>query len=171
MARKSENNLVVGLDIGTSKIVAIVGEQHKDSSLEIVGIGSSPSRGLKRGVVVDIESTVQSIRRAIEEAELMAGCEIQSVYAGIAGSHIRSINSHGIVAIKDKEVTYQDVEKVLDAAKAVPIPADQKVLHVLPQEYVIDGQDGIRRPIGMSGAFRGQSAPDNRVGLCGTKYF
>ena len=151
MARKSENNLVVGLDIGTSKIVAIVGEQHKDGSLEIVGIGSSPSRGLKRGVVVDIESTVQSIRRAIEEAELMAGCEIQSVYAGIAGSHIRSINSHGIVAIKDKEVTYQDVEKVLDAAKAVPIPADQKVLHVLPQEYVIDGQDGIRRPIGMSG--------------------
>lgn len=151
MARKSENNLVVGLDIGTSKIVAIVGELHKDNSLEVVGIGSSPSRGLKRGVVVDIESTVQSIRRAIEEAELMAGCEIKSVYAGIAGSHIRSINSHGIVAIKDKEVTTQDVEKVLDAAKAVAIPADQKVLHVLPQEYVIDGQDGIRRPVGMSG--------------------
>lgn len=151
MARKSDNSLVVGLDIGTSKIVAIVGEMHKDNTIEVVGIGSSPSRGLKRGVVVDIESTVQSIRRAIEEAELMAGCEIKSVYAGIAGSHIRSINSHGIVAIKDREVTAQDVEKVLDAAKAVAIPADQKVLHVLPQEYVIDGQDGIRRPVGMSG--------------------
>jgi cell division protein FtsA len=151
MGKKTDNKLVVGLDIGTSKIVAIVGEQHKDNTLEVVGIGSSPSRGLKRGVVVDIESTVQSIRKAIEEAELMAGCEIQSVFAGIAGSHIRSINSHGIVAIKDKEVSANDVEKVLDAAKAVAIPADQRVLHVLPQEYVIDGQDGIRHPIGMSG--------------------
>ncbi len=151
MVRKSENRLQVGLDIGTSKVVAIVGEKHKDGSIEVVGIGSAPSRGLKRGVVVDIESTVQSIRRAIEEAELMAGCEIQSVYVGIAGSHIRSINSDGIVAIKDKEVSRSDVDKVLDAAKAVPIPNDQKVLHVLPQEYVIDGQDGIRHPIGMSG--------------------
>ena len=149
--KKQETKLQVGLDIGTSKVVAIVGELHPDSSIEVVGIGSSPSRGLKRGVVVDIESTVQSIKRAIEEAELMAGCEIQSVYVGIAGSHIRSINSDGIVAIKDKEVTKTDVEKVLDAAKAVPIPNDQKGLHVLPQEYVIDGQDGIRHPIGMSG--------------------
>jgi len=151
MVKKNEAELLVGLDIGTSKVVAIVGEQHKDGSIEVVGIGSAPSRGLKRGVVVDIESTVQSIRRAVEEAELMAGCEIQSVFAGIAGSHIRSINSHGIVAIKDKEVTRADVEKVLDAARAVPIPADQRVLHVLPQEYVIDGQDGIRHPVGMSG--------------------
>ena len=151
MVKKSENKLQVGLDIGTSKIVAVVGELHKDGSIEVVGIGSAPSRGLKRGVVVDIESTVQSIKRAIEEAELMAGCEIQSVYVGIAGSHIRSINSDGIVAIKDREVTRSDVDKVLDAAKAVAIPNDQKVLHVLPQEYVIDGQDGIRHPIGMSG--------------------
>ena len=151
MVKKSENKLQVGLDIGTSKIVAIVSELHKDGSIEVVGIGSAPSRGLKRGVVVDIESTVQSIKRAIEEAELMAGCEIQSVYVGIAGSHIRSINSDGIVAIKDREVTRSDVDKVLDAAKAVAIPNDQKVLHVLPQEYVIDGQDGIRHPIGMSG--------------------
>lgn len=151
MAKRNETKLQVGLDIGTSKVVAIVGEQHIDGSLEIVGIGSAPSRGLKRGVVVDIESTVQSIKRAIEEAELMAGCEIQSVYVGIAGSHIRSINSDGIVAIKDREVSRQDVEKVLDAARAVAIPNDQKVLHVLPQEYVIDGQDGIRHPVGMSG--------------------
>jgi cell division protein FtsA len=151
MAKRHETKLQVGLDIGTSKVVAIVGELHADGSIEVVGIGSSPSRGLKRGVVVDIESTVHSIKRAIEEAELMAGCEIQSVYVGIAGSHIRSINSDGIVAIKDKEVSRNDVEKVLDAAKAVPIPNDQKVLHVLPQEYVIDGQDGIRHPIGMSG--------------------
>jgi cell division protein FtsA len=151
MAKRHETKLQVGLDIGTSKVVAIVGELHPDGSIEVVGIGSSPSRGLKRGVVVDIESTVHSIKRAIEEAELMAGCEIQSVYVGIAGSHIRSINSDGIVAIKDKEVSRTDVEKVLDAAKAVPIPNDQKVLHVLPQEYVIDGQDGIRHPIGMSG--------------------
>lgn len=119
MAKKHETKLQVGLDIGTSKVVAIVGEHHADGSIEVVGIGSSPSRGLKRGVVVDIESTVQSIKRAIEEAELMAGCEIQSVYVGIAGSHIRSINSDGIVAIKDKEVSKIDVEKVLDAAKAV----------------------------------------------------
>jgi cell division protein FtsA len=149
--KKSDSQLQVGLDIGTSKVVAIVGEVHNDGSMEVVGIGSSPSRGLKRGVVVDIESTVQSIKRAIEEAELMAGCEIQSVFVGIAGSHIRSINSDGIVAIKDKEVSKMDVEKVLDAARAVAIPNDQKVLHVLPQEYVIDGQDGIRHPVGMSG--------------------
>ncbi|KAA3640504.1 MAG: cell division protein FtsA [Proteobacteria bacterium] len=149
--KKSDSRLQVGLDIGTSKVVAIVGEMHGDGSMEVVGIGSSPSRGLKRGVVVDIESTVQSIKRAIEEAELMAGCEIQSVFVGISGSHIRSINSDGIVAIKDKEVSKTDVEKVLDAARAVAIPNDQKVLHVLPQEYVIDGQDGIRHPVGMSG--------------------
>jgi cell division protein FtsA len=151
MAKRSDRNLLVGLDIGTSKVVAIVGEIKADGTLEIIGIGSHPSRGLKKGVVVNIESTVQSIQRAVEEAELMAGCEIHSVYAGIAGSHVRSLNSHGIVAIKDKEVVQGDVERVIDAAKAVAIPADQKILHVLPQEYIIDSQEGIRDPIGMSG--------------------
>ena len=151
MAKRSDRNLVVGLDIGTSKVVAIVGELKVDGQLEIIGIGSHPSRGLKKGVVVNIESTVQSIQRAVEEAELMAGCEIHSVYAGIAGSHVRSLNSHGIVAIKDKEVVQGDVERVIDAAKAVAIPADQKILHVLPQEFIIDSQEGIRDPIGMSG--------------------
>jgi cell division protein FtsA len=151
MAKRSDRNLLVGLDIGTSKVVAIVGEIKSDGQLEIIGIGSHPSRGLKKGVVVNIESTVQSIQRAVEEAELMAGCEIHSVYAGIAGSHVRSLNSHGIVAIKDKEVVQGDVERVIDAAKAVAIPADQKILHVLPQEYIIDSQEGIRDPIGMSG--------------------
>jgi cell division protein FtsA len=151
MAKRSDRNLLVGLDIGTSKVVAIVGEIKTDGALEIIGVGSHPSRGLKKGVVVNIESTVQSIQRAVEEAELMAGCEIHSVYAGIAGSHVRSLNSHGIVAIKDKEVVQGDVERVIDAAKAVAIPADQKILHVLPQEYIIDTQEGIRDPIGMSG--------------------
>ena len=151
MAKRSDRNLIVGLDIGTSKVVAIVGEIKADGALEIIGIGSHPSRGLKKGVVVNIESTVQSIQRAVEEAELMANCEIRSVYAGIAGSHVRSLNSHGIVAIKDKEVGPGDVERVIDAAKAVAIPADQKILHVLPQEYIIDSQEGIRDPVGMSG--------------------
>ncbi|MBI4694603.1 MAG: cell division protein FtsA [Gammaproteobacteria bacterium] len=151
MVRKQEKNLIVGLDIGTSKVVAIVGEVTPEGTIEVVGIGSHPSRGLKKGVVVNIESTVQSIQRAIEEAELMAGCEIHSVYAGIAGSHIRSLNSHGIVAIRDNEVTANDVERVIDAARAVAIPADQKILHILPQEFIIDGQEGIREPIGMSG--------------------
>ncbi len=151
MTKRSEKNLIIGLDIGTSKVVAIVGEVRSDGGIEIIGIGSHPSRGLKKGVVVNIESTVQSIQRAVEEAELMAGCEIHSVYAGIAGSHIRSLNSHGIVAIKDKEVTQGDVERVIDAARAVAIPADQKILHILPHEFIIDEQEGIRDPIGMSG--------------------
>jgi len=151
MSRKTEKNLIVGLDIGTSKIVAIVGEITEDSTIEIIGIGSHVSRGLKKGVVVNIESTVQSIQRAVEEAELMAGCQINSVYTGIAGSHIRSMNSHGIVAIKDKEVTPNDVDRVIDAARAVAIPADQRVLHVLPQEFIIDNQEGIKEPVGMSG--------------------
>jgi len=141
----------VGLDIGTSKVVALVGELAADGSIEVIGLGSQPSRGLKKGVVVNIESTVQSIQRAVEEAELMAGCEINAVYAGIAGSHVRSLNSHGVVAIRDREVTHGDVEQVIDAAKAVAIPADQRILHVLPQEFIIDGQEGIRDPIGMSG--------------------
>mgnify|MGYP001324860822 CR=1 FL=1 len=151
MARREDRKLLVGLDIGTSKVVAVVGELSPENVLEVIGIGSNPSRGLKRGVVVNIESTVQSIQRAIEEAELMAGCEINTVYAGIAGSHIRSLNSHGIVAIRDKEVSSSDVDRVIDAARAVAIPSDQKVLHVLPQEFLIDSQEGIREPIGMSG--------------------
>jgi len=150
-SRKSEKSLVVGLDVGTSKIVAIVGESQPDGSVEVIGLGSHPSSGLRRGVVVDMASTEQAIQRAVEEAELMAGCEIHSVYAGISGSHIRSLNSDGTVAIKDKEVSEGDVDRVLDAARAVPVAADQKILHVLPQEYVIDNQDGIRQPIGMSG--------------------
>lgn len=151
MSRKDEKDLIVGLDIGTSKVVAIVCEVTDDRQIEIIGIGSHPSRGLKKGVVVNIESTVQSIQRAIEEAELMAGCEIHSVNAGIAGSHIRSLNSHGIVAIRDDEVTNSDVERVIDAARAVAIPADQKILHILPQEFIIDQQEGIKEPVGMSG--------------------
>jgi cell division protein FtsA len=151
MAKKHERNLIVGLDIGTSKVVAIVGELGPDGTIEVVGLGSHPSRGLKKGVVVNIDSTVQSIQRAVEEAELMAGCEIHSVFAGIAGSHVRSLNSHGIVAIREKEVTAGDVERVIDAARAVAIPADQKILHILPQEFIIDAQEGIREPVGMSG--------------------
>ena len=149
--KKNERNLVVGLDIGTSKVCAIVGEVSIDGGIEIIGVGFHPSRGLKKGVVVNIESTVQSIQRAVEEAELMAGCQIHSVFAGIAGSHIRSLNSHGIVAIRDKEVSSSDVERVIDAARAVAIPADQKILHILPQEFIIDNQEGIREPVGMSG--------------------
>src|ERR1044071_8106841 len=150
MLKKNVRNLIVGLDIGTSKVVAIVGEMTYEGRIEVIGLGSHPSRGLKR-VVVTIESTVQSSRRAVEEAELMAGCEIHSLYAGIAGSHVRSLNSHGIVAIRNKEVTSEDVERVIDAARAVAIPADQKILHILPQEFLIDSQEGIREPIGMSG--------------------
>ncbi|MBI1732202.1 MAG: cell division protein FtsA [Gammaproteobacteria bacterium] len=151
MVRRTDKNLIVGLDIGTSKVVAIVGEIGPDGQIEIIGLGSSRSRGLKKGVVVNIDSTVQSSQRAVEEAELMAGCEIHSVFAGIAGSHIRALNSHGIVAIRDAEVSVGDVDRVIDAARAVAIPADQKILHILPQEFVIDSQEGVKEPIGMSG--------------------
>lgn len=151
MASTNDNKMIVGLDIGTSKVVAIVGAITPEGRLEVVGIGSSRSSGLKKGVVVNIESTVQSIQRAVEEAELMAGCQIHSVYAGIAGSHIRSLNSHGIVAIRDREVFAQDLERVIDAAQAVAIPADQKILHILPQEFLIDEQEGVKEPLGMSG--------------------
>ncbi|MEK9749166.1 MAG: cell division protein FtsA [Pseudomonadales bacterium] len=151
MNQNVAGRMVVGLDIGTSKIVAIVGEMSPEGRLEIIGIGSHASRGLKKGVVVNIDSTVQSIQRAIEEAELMAGCQIQSVYAGIAGSHIRSMSSHGIVAIRDREVFQPDIDRVIDAAQAVAIPADQKILHILPQEFLIDNQEGIKEPLGMSG--------------------
>ncbi len=151
MARRDDEKLIVGLDIGTSKVLAIVGETCPTGEIEIIGAGHHPSRGMKKGVVVNIESTVQSIQRAIEEAELMAGCQIRSVYAGIAGSHINSFNSHGIVAIKDKEVAGGDVGRVIEAARALAIPTDQKILHILPQEYVIDNQDGVREPQGMCG--------------------
>lgn len=151
MSSDETENMIVGLDIGTSKVVAIVGKRKMDGTIEVVGIGSHPSRGLKRGVVVNIETTVQAIQRAVEEAELMAGCRIHSVYAGIAGSHIKSLNSHGIVAIRDREVTQADIDRVIDAAQAVAIPADQKILHILPQEFVIDSQEGIKEPMGMSG--------------------
>lgn len=151
MAKKIEKNIITGLDIGTSKVVALIGDVKSDGAIEIIGIGRHPSRGLKKGVVVDIEATVNSIQRAVQEAELMAGCEVRTVYTGIAGSHIRSLNSHGIVAIKDLEVSQADVERVLDAAKAVAIPADQKILHILPQEFIIDNQGSIREPVGMAG--------------------
>jgi cell division protein FtsA len=151
MSNASQNRMIVGLDIGTSKVVAIVGEINPEGRLEIIGLGSHASKGLKKGVVVNIDSTVQSIQRAIEEAELMAGCQIQSVYAGIAGNHIRSMGSHGIVAIRDREVFQPDIDRVIDAAQAVAIPADQKILHILPQEFIIDSQEGVKEPLGMSG--------------------
>ena len=144
------DNLIVGLDIGTTKICAIVGSVS-DDGIEIVGIGSSPSTGLRKGVVINIESTVASIKKAIVEAELMAGCEIKSVYAGIAGGHIKGINSQGVIAIKNREVSQDDVKRVIDAAKAIAIPMDREVIHILPQEFIIDEQDGIREPLGMSG--------------------
>lgn len=151
MAKQTERSVIVGLDIGTSKVAAIVGETNENGEVEVIGIGSTPSRGLKKGVVINLESTVNSIKRAVEEAELMAGCEITSVYAGIAGSHIKSLNSHGIVAIRDKEVSQYDIDRVIDSARAVAIPADQKIIHILPQEFIIDLQAGIKEPIGMSG--------------------
>ncbi len=148
MAKKT--NVVVGLDVGTHKVCAVVGEQT-DQGPEVVGVGIHPSRGLRKGVVINIEATMESIKKAVEEAELMAGCEINTVFAGIAGSHIEGFNSQGVVAVKNKEVTDDDVERVIDAAKAVPISLDREVLHVLPQEFAIDGQRGIQEPRGMSG--------------------
>jgi cell division protein FtsA len=149
MAKREE--LIVGLDIGTTKIAAIVGEITDEGRLDVIGIGTHPSRGLKKGVVVNIDSTVASIKRAVEEAEHVAGVEITSVYAGIAGGHIHGQNSHGIVAVKDKEVREADMARVIDAAKAVAIPLDREIIHVLPQEYIIDDQDGIKDPLGMAG--------------------
>lgn len=142
--------LIVGLDIGTTKMCAVVGELHPDG-IEIVGIGSHPSEGLRKGVVVNIEKTVDSIKEAIQEAETMAGCEITSVYAGIAGGHIKGFNSHGVIALKDREVTKKDIERVIEAASAVAIPMDREVIHVLTQEFIVDDQDGITDPLGMSG--------------------
>ncbi len=148
MAKRDDK--VIGLDIGTTKICAIVG-QVTDDGIDVIGIGSHPSRGLRKGVVINIESTVESIKKAVEEAELMAGCEINSVYTGISGGHIRGINSHGIVAVKNREVGQADVDRVIDAAQAVAIPLDREVIHVIPQEYRIDDQDSIKDPVGMSG--------------------
>ncbi|MBI5561839.1 MAG: cell division protein FtsA [Deltaproteobacteria bacterium] len=143
-------NIVVGLDIGTTKICTIVGEKTKDG-IEIIGIGTHPSKGLRKGVVVNIESTVESIKRAVEEAELMAGCEINRVYCGIAGGHIRAFNSHGVIAVKNREITQADVDRVIEAAQAIVIPPDREVIHVIPQEYIVDGQEGIQEPVGMVG--------------------
>lgn len=148
---KEHNNLIVGLDIGTSKIVAIVAELMPENKLNIIGLGTQASRGLKKGVVVNIEATMASIQRVLEEAELMADCQIKRVYTGIAGSHIRSLNSSGMVAIKEKEVTQADIDRVVETAKAVAIPNDQQVLHILPQEFIVDGQEDVREPLGMSG--------------------
>lgn len=151
MTGSADKQMIVGLDIGTSKIVAIVAEIDEAGDIEVIALGSHPSKGLKKGVVVNIDATVDAIQRAVEQAERMAGVEIRSVFAGIAGSHIKSLNSHGIVAIRSSEVEPEDVERVVDAAKAVAIPADQRILHVLPQEFIIDNQDGIHQPIGMAG--------------------
>jgi len=148
---RDNKKLIVGLDVGTSKIAAIVAEIKPEGGFEIIGMGSHPSRGLKKGVVVNIETTVNAIQRALEEAELMADCKIREVYTGIAGSHIRSFNSQGMVAVKDKEVALADIERVVDTARAVQIPNDQQILHVLNQEFIIDGQEDVREPLGMSG--------------------
>jgi cell division protein FtsA len=145
-----KNSIVVGLDIGTSKVCAVIGEMT-ERGVEIIGVGTHPSQGLRKGVVINIEATVASLLKAIEEAGMMAGCEIHTVFTGISGSHIKAFNSHGIVAVKNKEVGQRDLERVIDAAKAVAIPMDREVLHVLPQDYIIDDQDGIKEPLGMSG--------------------
>ncbi len=150
MARETKN-LVVALDIGTSKVAALVAELRPDATIDILGMGSHESKGLKKGVVVNIESTVNAVQRALEEAELMADCKIASAFTGIAGSHIKSFNSTGMVAIKDREVGSMDVERAIETAKAVNIPTDQQILHVLRQEFIIDGQEDVREPIGMSG--------------------
>jgi cell division protein FtsA len=148
---KETKNLIVGLDIGTSKIVAIVAEVTPEGTFDIIGLGSQPSRGLKKGVVVNIEATMASIQRVLEEAEVMADRPITDVYTGVAGSHIRSLNSSGMVAIKEKEVTQADIDRVIETAKAIAIPNDQQILHILPQEFIIDGQEDVREPLGMSG--------------------
>ena len=148
---REDKNLIVGLDIGTSKIVAIVAELQPEGSLKVIGLGQHASRGLKKGVVINIDSTVQAIQRALEEAELMADCKISSVFTGIAGSHIKSINSHGMVKIKDAEVTQADVDRVIETARAIALPSDQQILHILTQEFIIDGQEDVREPISMSG--------------------
>jgi cell division protein FtsA len=150
MSNRREN-LIVGLDIGTTKICAIVGNLNDDGGIDIVGIGTSVSQGMRKGVVINIEGTVGAIKKALQEAELMAGCEIKSVFAGIAGGHIKGFNSQGVIAIKNREVNNDDIRRVIDAAKAVAIPMDREVIHILPQEFIIDDQDGIKEPLGMNG--------------------
>ena len=145
-----KNDYIVGLDIGTTKICCIIGEKNPDGKIDIIGLGQYPSKGLRKGVVINIDSTVESIKNAVEEAEMMAGCEIESVFVGIAGGHINSLNSHGIIAVKGKEVVEKDVDRVIEAAKAIAIPLDREVIHVLPQEYIVDNQDGIKDPLGMA---------------------
>ena len=151
MSNVNRNEMLVGLDIGTSKVVAVVAEINSEGSMEIVGLGTHPSKGLKNGVVVDIESTTQAIKKSIQEAESMAGCHISSCYVGISGSHIRGLNSEGVVPIKDGEVKYGDVDRVIETAQAMAIPSDQRLLHVLPRDYIIDEQNGIKEPLGMAG--------------------
>jgi len=151
MSNVNRNEMLVGLDIGTSKVVAVVAEISSEGSMEIVGLGTHPSKGLKNGVVVDIESTTQAIKKSIQEAESMAGCHISSCYVGISGSHIRGLNSEGVVPIKDGEVKYGDVDRVIETAQAMAIPSDQRLLHVLPRDYIIDEQNGIKEPLGMAG--------------------
>lgn len=146
-----QGDMIVGLDIGTTKICCIIGEKSENGRLDIIGLGSHPSKGLRKGVVVNIESTVESIKNAVEEAELMAGTEIESVYVGIAGGHIQGFNSHGVIAIKSKEISQADIDRVIDAAKAVAIPMEKEVIHVIPQEFIVDDHDGIKTPLGMSG--------------------
>src|SRR5512145_2340381 len=148
---RESKNLIVALDIGTSKIACIVAEIRPEGTLEVIGAGMHESSGMKKGMVVNIDATVAAIQRALEEAELMADCKIREVYTGIAGSHIKSFNSQGMVAVKDKEVALADIERVVDTAKAVQIPNDQQILHILNQEFIIDGQEDVREPLGMSG--------------------
>lgn len=151
MARKDNNNLVVGLDIGTSKVVAVVADTSLENQIEILGVGICQSTGMRKGIIVNVDATVNAIARAIEEAEAMSGCQIHSVYAGIVGNHLRGINSHGMVAVANREITSSDVDNVIEAARAVAIPTDQKILHILPQEFIVDNQTGIVDPIGMTG--------------------
>ena len=151
MTRNNGNEIIAALDIGTSKILALVAEINEQSELKVIGCGTEPSSGLKKGVVVNIEATVNSIDQAIREAEKVAGCEINTVFAGIAGSHVRSFDGHGIVRINGGEVSQEDIDGVIDASQAMSIPSDQRILHVLPKDFVIDGQEGVREPIGMSG--------------------
>ena len=148
-----KNNYIVGLDIGTKKTAAIIGEITEDKKIEIIGIGTTDSRGLRKGVVVNLESTVNAIKKAQEEAELMAGVEIDSAFVGISGAHIKSFNSRGVIAVsgKNKEITPEDIERVIDQSKAVSIPPDREIIHIIPQEFVVDEQDGIKDPLGMSG--------------------
>ena len=149
----SDERIYVGLDIGTTKIAAVVARLDEYNAVNIAGVGTSPSHGLRRGVVINIEKTVQSIKKAMEQAQLMSGCHIDHIYAGIAGDHIRSINSKGVIAVsgKDKIITQNDLDRVVDAAKAIALPMDREIIHILPQEFIVDDQDGIKDPIGMAG--------------------